>query len=148
MFRRHHNKNGQDSKCFLCPQDLADCHPAPITPPCTRTYLTCICNTPLKIAASHTPLRYFVILPSPPHQLVYSQPCVEENWSCEQPPDVLMGVVASDSRLGVRALRDWCEALGLPYLQPENRVSGWMGSVVCGSCRAVAGCPAWGCSVL
>lgn len=56
--------------------------------------------------------------------LVYSQPCVEEAWACEPPPDVLMGVVASDSRLGVRALRDWCEALGLPYLQPENRVQG------------------------
>jgi hypothetical protein len=55
-------------------------------------------------------------------QLVYSQPCVEENWSCEPPPDVLMGVVASDSRLGMRALRDWCQALGLPYMQPENRV--------------------------
>jgi hypothetical protein len=55
-------------------------------------------------------------------QLVYSQPCIEESWSCEQPPDVLMGVVASDSRLGVRALRDWCEALQLPFLQPENRV--------------------------
>jgi hypothetical protein len=56
------------------------------------------------------------------YQLVYSQPCVEEHWSSEPPPDVLMGVVASDSRLGVRALRDWCQALGLPCLQPENRV--------------------------
>lgn len=30
-------------------------------------------------------------------------------------PEVLLGVVASDVRLAVRSLRDYCQALGLPF---------------------------------
>jgi len=40
-------------------------------------------------------------------------------------PEVLLGVVASDVRLAVRSLRDYCQALGLPFL-----VGGRMGSCV------------------
>ena len=38
------------------------------------------------------------------------------------PTDVIVGVTASDVRLALRALREWCEALGLPYVQPEVRL--------------------------
>jgi len=38
--------------------------------------------------------------------------------------EVLIGVVAGDAKLGVRALRDWCWALGLPYVKPVSRVDG------------------------
>lgn len=41
-----------------------------------------------------------------------------------QGSEVLLGVVAGDIRLGVRAFRDWCWALGLPYVKPESRVDG------------------------
>lgn len=30
-------------------------------------------------------------------------------------PEVLLGVLASDVRLAVRSLRDYCQALGLPF---------------------------------
>jgi hypothetical protein len=33
-----------------------------------------------------------------------------------------MGVCASDSRLGLRALRDWCQALQLEYVMPDCKV--------------------------
>jgi hypothetical protein len=36
--------------------------------------------------------------------------------------DVIVGVTASDARLAVRALREWCAVLGLPYVQPEVRL--------------------------
>lgn len=36
--------------------------------------------------------------------------------------DVLLGVVASDVRLAVRSLRDYCEGLGLPFVPPESQV--------------------------
>ncbi|KAL4444597.1 hypothetical protein ABPG77_002414 [Micractinium sp. CCAP 211/92] len=39
-------------------------------------------------------------------------------------PEVLLGVVASDVRLAVRSLRDYCQALGLPFQMPESRVPG------------------------
>lgn len=63
-------------------------------------------------------------LPAAPRQAVYSQPWPDAGWA-PQPsdPDVLIGVVAGDARLAVRALRDWCGALGLPYIQPESKVS-------------------------
>lgn len=35
---------------------------------------------------------------------------------------VLLGVVASDVRLGVRSLRDYCDALGLNFVMPTSRV--------------------------
>lgn len=38
-------------------------------------------------------------------------------------PEVLLGIVAGDVRLAVRSLRDYCQALGLPFLPPESRVS-------------------------
>lgn len=31
-------------------------------------------------------------------------------------------MVASDVRIGVRAFRDWCWGLGLPYIKPQSRV--------------------------
>lgn len=37
-------------------------------------------------------------------------------------PEVLLGLICSDVRLGVRALRDYCQALGLPFKPPESRV--------------------------
>ena len=37
---------------------------------------------------------------------------------------LLMGIMASDVRLALRGFRDWCEALGLEYVIPENRVRG------------------------
>jgi hypothetical protein len=40
------------------------------------------------------------------------------------PADVIVGVTASDARVAVRALRDWCAALDLPYVQPEVRLGG------------------------
>lgn len=39
-------------------------------------------------------------------------------------PEVLLGLMASDVRLAVRALRDWCAALGLPLVAPVSRVPG------------------------
>jgi len=39
-------------------------------------------------------------------------------------PDVIVGIVASDARMAVRALRDWCAALGLPYVPPDVRLGG------------------------
>lgn len=38
------------------------------------------------------------------------------------PPEIIVGVTASDARVAVRALREWCAALGLPYVQPEARL--------------------------
>ena len=35
---------------------------------------------------------------------------------------VLLGVVSSDIRLAVRSLRDYTQALELPFIQPESRV--------------------------
>jgi len=39
-------------------------------------------------------------------------------------PDVLLGVMSSDVRLAVRALRDWCDSLGLEFVMPSPRVPG------------------------
>jgi hypothetical protein len=33
-----------------------------------------------------------------------------------------MGVCASDSRLGLRALRDWCQAMDVEYVMPVCKV--------------------------
>lgn len=50
-----------------------------------------------------------------------------------QPQGMLMGILSSDVRLGVRALRDYCQALGLPFKLPESRVPG------CPALPAIAG---------
>lgn len=39
-----------------------------------------------------------------------------------KPPSLLLGVLASDARLAVRALRDFCAALGAKFLLPEPDV--------------------------
>lgn len=56
-------------------------------------------------------------------QLAFNNPCVAENWNPEPQPEVMLGVCAGDSRLGLRALRDWCQALDLQYVMPDCRVS-------------------------
>jgi len=35
---------------------------------------------------------------------------------------LLMGIMASDVRMAMRGFRDWCGALGLEFVIPENRV--------------------------
>ncbi|KAF8070989.1 hypothetical protein HT031_001070 [Scenedesmus sp. PABB004] len=59
--------------------------------------------------------------------LAYARPCPEEAWTPATRPEVLLGVVASEARLAVRALRDWCGALGLEFVQPECKVEGAAG---------------------
>lgn len=54
-------------------------------------------------------------------KVVYSNQYAEAGWSPAAEAEVLLGIVASDSRLAVRALRDWCEALGLEYTKPTSR---------------------------
>jgi hypothetical protein len=39
-----------------------------------------------------------------------------------------MGVCASDSRLGLRALRDWCQAMDLEYVMPDCKV--WQADIL------------------
>lgn len=39
-----------------------------------------------------------------------------------QPPSVLLGIVSSDVRLAMRALRDYLAALHLPFVAPTSRV--------------------------
>jgi hypothetical protein len=62
-------------------------------------------------------------------QLAYSNQCAAEGWNPAGAPEVLLGVVASDNRLGLRALRDWCAALGLEYILPDSRVSGFVSEI-------------------
>ena len=50
-----------------------------------------------------------------------SEPNIEAGWS-PQTPDVLLGFMSSDVRLGVRALRDWTERFDAEYIVPEVRV--------------------------
>ena len=44
------------------------------------------------------------------------------HFLCGRRCQVLLGVVSSDARLAVRALRDWTAELGLPFVVPESRV--------------------------
>jgi hypothetical protein len=37
---------------------------------------------------------------------------------------LLLGIMASDVRLAMRGFRDWCQALELEYVLPDNRVPG------------------------
>jgi hypothetical protein len=55
-----------------------------------------------------------------------SAPLPAAGWvhDADPQPEVLIGVVASDVRLAVRALRDYCAALGLDFVTPESRVPG------------------------
>lgn len=64
--------------------------------------------------------------PTPHHcqQVAAAEPHVPSGWDpSRQPAEVLLGVLASDVRLAVRSLRDYCQALGLPFAAPESRVS-------------------------
>jgi hypothetical protein len=56
----------------------------------------------------------------------YSQPYIPDGWNpaVSKTPEVLLGFIASEPRLAIRALRDWCQALGLPYVLPDCRVAG------------------------
>jgi len=45
-------------------------------------------------------------------------PHVPAGWDPAQ-GGLLLGIVAGDVRIGIRALRDWCQALGLEFAQPE-----------------------------
>ncbi|KAL0052044.1 hypothetical protein WJX82_006991 [Trebouxia sp. C0006] len=48
-----------------------------------------------------------------------------EGWDPSiQPPEILLGVLSSDIRLAVRALRDWASALHVPFVIPTSRVEG------------------------
>ena len=53
----------------------------------------------------------------------------QDSTGADSTAEVLLGVVAGDARTGVRALRDWCGALGVPYAQPECRVQGATGGL-------------------
>ena len=37
-------------------------------------------------------------------------------------PDLLLGILATDIRLGVRALRDWTQAMEVTFTLPDSRV--------------------------
>lgn len=46
-------------------------------------------------------------------------------WDPSAPTaEVLLGILSGDVRLAVRALRDYTDALGLPFYMPEPRVPG------------------------
>lgn len=69
-------------------------------------------------------LRHRLRLPLPlPHcrQLAYAHPNIPENWNPALNSETLLGVLASDARLAVRALRDWCQALDLEFVMPTLR---------------------------
>jgi len=47
-----------------------------------------------------------------------------EGWDPSiEPPEILLGILSSDIRLAVRALRDWANALHVPFVIPTSRVS-------------------------
>ena len=57
-------------------------------------------------------------------QIVASNSAPSEGWDPSvQPPQILVGVLSSDIRLAVRALRDWTSALHIPFVVPKSRVS-------------------------
>ena len=55
------------------------------------------------------------------HAREHSNPGI--GWDSDSPA-LMLGILASDVRLGMRALRDWTQAFGLPMLTPEIRVRG------------------------
>ena len=57
-------------------------------------------------------------------QVVAANPAPAEAWDPSvQPPEILLGVLSSDIRLAVRALRDWTSALKVQFILPKSRVS-------------------------
>lgn len=52
---------------------------------------------------------------------VRNAPEPEFGWNPDA-PDLMMGLLASDVRLGVRALRDWTQAMQVAFKMPESRV--------------------------
>lgn len=52
---------------------------------------------------------------------VVAEPNAEAGWA-PQSPEVLLGIMSSDVRLGIRALRDWTERFRAEYIVPEVRV--------------------------
>lgn len=69
-----------------------------------------------------TDMLSLFLLPNFVLQLAYSNPSAAEGWTPGPQPEVLMGVCASDSRLGLRALKDWCQAMDLEYVMPDCKV--------------------------
>lgn len=56
-------------------------------------------------------------------ELAVANPWPAAEWNPgAEPRDVLLGVLANDVRLAVRALRDWTQALGVPMVPIECRV--------------------------
>lgn len=54
---------------------------------------------------------------------VASQPWPQASYSPEQENrNILIGIMSSDVRLAVRSLRDYCDALDLPFLLPESAI--------------------------
>lgn len=52
-------------------------------------------------------------------------PWPQANWNPNKDDigtGILLGVLASDIRLALRSLRDYCEALQVPYELPESRI--------------------------
>ncbi len=57
-------------------------------------------------------------------QVVATNAAPSEGWDPSiQPPEILLGILSSDIRLAVRALRDWANALHVPFVIPTSRVS-------------------------
>lgn len=56
-------------------------------------------------------------------QIAVSNPAPSEAWDpTNNPPEILLGILSSDIRLAVRALRDWTNALSVPFVTPKSRV--------------------------
>ncbi|KAL4529992.1 hypothetical protein Ndes2437B_g08479 [Nannochloris sp. 'desiccata'] len=53
--------------------------------------------------------------------LAAAHPWPPAGYSLES--EILLGVLASDIRLGVRSLRDYCAALGLEFILPTSRIN-------------------------
>ena len=51
-----------------------------------------------------------------------THPWPEAEWNPAMNKHILMGILASDVRVAVRALRDWTTALGVEYFTPISRV--------------------------
>lgn len=59
-------------------------------------------------------------------QVAVSHPAPTEAWDpANNPPEILLGILSSDIRLAVRALRDWTNALSVPFVTPKSRVRGF-----------------------
>ena len=54
--------------------------------------------------------------------LVARHPWAPSEWDPRTSRDVLMGILASDVRLAVRALRDWSHALQVDFVPPVSKV--------------------------